>query len=596
MQAELHTLQEKFSYKSFLPGQKEALDALFSGRDVLAIFPTGAGKSLLYQYPSLIRKLGITLIISPLIALMKDQSEHLSKLGIENAVYNSSIDELEQMKALSRAVTGKLKALFLSPERLLNPYFIRMSREMDIQLLVVDEAHCISRWGHDFRPEYRRIREFVQGLKKKPQILSLTASATEKVEKEIINFSGMKNTEVIRQSTFRSNLVYSVEFFEKEEDRFEKLHHKIQESKSGKVLIYCATRKKTEEVNKFLKAQGFKSEFYHAGKNTEKREKIQENFTKGKFHILVASIAFGMGIDIPDIRYVIHFQAPSSIEAYLQESGRAGRDGKKSQCILFFRNTDTSVQKKLISSKINLKEEESLLENLQNYIFTDECRQKYISNYFDQEEIADCGTCDTCRDKVNKQSRILLQKEMEQKKESYKHNFTEQEENLMIETVKTFNGKFGKTLIADFLKGKESIRVKKYHIQNIQGFGSLQNISLIDLTKKFDELLEENKLQVRGKKYPRLIIPATRKTKEESTVIQKQVREKTLFASLRAYRDKKAKQLGWKKFMVLQNKVLQSISKSKPDSLEALRNIQGMGDAKVESYGKDILEIIKNFT
>ncbi len=601
-------LQNLFGFNSFRPGQRESIESVLEGKDTFTILPTGAGKSLIYQMATVLLENGLTIVISPLIALMKDQSDSLKSRGILSEVCNSTQDELTQMKVLSLAVQGKIKILFISPERATSDSFQRIFQKMNPCLLVIDEAHCVSQWGHDFRPSYRLLAKLREShSKKKFPILALTATATSKVIDDTIRNLGMVNALTVRSSFFRENLKFSVEYPERGSDKKNLLLKFLEpwknKTEKGRCIIYCATRAQVDEVYEYLKSEGFVAGKYHAGRTDGIREKIQNAYSVGKVRILIATNAFGMGIDHPDVRLVLHYQAPASMEAYYQEAGRAGRDGLLSKCVLFFHNADLSVQQFILSKETNRKSGESLLGYMREYGKSTDCRQITICSYFG-EKVKICGICDNCQSHhITRDSYInkeILKKEEKEIKANY--NFSEEDEFVIVETIRELDGKFGKTSVASLLKGSKSKAVYRKKLDRWPQYGKLPHIPEAAVLRYLEIGLEKRLFSQKGDKYPKIFLTSQPPKKairssESSTVKSKPnlTTNSKIFLKLKNYRDAQARKNRWKKFMILQNPVLKRIAEEMPKSKSELMSIRGMGETKVEKYGDDILKILNMF-
>ncbi|MDF3819832.1 RecQ family ATP-dependent DNA helicase [Leptospira sp. 96542] len=610
----LTELKKRFGHSEFRPGQAEAVKSILSGRDTVAILPTGAGKSLIYQFPASLQTKKITLVISPLIALMKDQMDSLLAKGIPSAYCNSTMDEVEQMTVLSKAVRGELRVLLVSPERALSQGFFRIFRELDIFSLVVDEAHCVSQWGHDFRPEYRQIHVLREKHPKADfPILALTATATKRVQLDVQNALGMSDAKLVLSTFFRPNLSFSVEYPSSEREKADRLLEVLEPWKDGRkfpgrAIVYCATRKKTDETYELLKDFGFSVGKYHAGRTDGIRERTQNAYVSGKVPILVATNAFGMGMDQPDVRLVVHYQVPSSLEAYYQEAGRAGRDGNPSQCILFFKMGDVATQAFMLAKESNFKGGDTLLTYIKDYANKEVCRQKQLCAYFG-ETIDACNSCDICLDngKNVHRTRFLETEIAKQKKKEEKRDYpiSEDEESIIFEFLKEHPSVFGKTIIAKTLVGKRTKDVLRYRMERNPFHGKLDGLPEEAVVAKLESWVESKKVLVSGNKYPKLYLPQfgkqiRKQSKEESeTSLTKIKKPPTLNAQilreLMNYRDRKSRQLKWKKFMVFQNPVLKRIAERKPKTLRELEATKGVGPAKVERFGVEILGILSRF-
>ncbi|MFO7807253.1 MAG: RecQ family ATP-dependent DNA helicase [Candidatus Moraniibacteriota bacterium] len=406
-------LKKYFNFKEFRPGQKEIVEAIINNRDTVALMPTGGGKSLCYQLPAVVSE-GLSVIISPLIALMKDQVSALNERGISAAFLNSSVSLEEAREIMSNIKRGEIKILYIAPERLANPGFQKFFAELDVSLLAVDEAHCLSQWGHDFRPNYLQIKNYIRLLKKRPTIAAFTATATPEVKDDIINQLDLKQPEVFIRGFDRPNLVFLTQNNLKPKERYTEVL-RIVESLSGSGIIYALTRKETETITEFLSQNGIKTIAYHAGLDGSKREQIQNDFMKDKFRVIVATVAFGMGVDKSDVRFVIHSGMPKSLEGYYQEAGRAGRDGKRSYCVLLHAKKDVSTHKFFIRKDREdmqgqgknpeemwriLKIKYNALDRITEYATGGECRRLKLLKYFNDPAVKsygdNCRGCDIC--------------------------------------------------------------------------------------------------------------------------------------------------------------------------------------------------------
>ena len=590
IQLEKH-LQTIFHYSSFREGQKESILALLSKQDVLCILPTGGGKSLIYQFVSSLYESGITIVISPLIALMKDQVRHLKAIQMKAEFCYSEQDELEQKMILSKAVTQKIQILFLSPERASSSFFRNLFLKMKVNLLVIDEAHCISKWGHEFRPEYRKLNELREIYPSTFPILALTATATPFVKKDIISSLQFKNSFIYQSSFYKKNLIFKVIYLYSKLEKRKYLLNLLKLNQNKKILIYCSTRKETEEIEKLLSSNSFVVSSYHAGKENKKREKIQDSFVKGEIKILVATNAFGLGVNIPNIQMVIHYNIPESIESYYQEAGRGGRNGDLCECILFCYEPDFGIQKRILSKNKN----QELIEYIKRYVTSWECRQVFLCKYF-EEETSPCGICDVCRKEnfFHFTNYIQTLREKENKIKQKTKELTSEEEKILLNCIKHFSGKFGKKMITSILRGSKSKDMLKKKLDTSVFYGKLSYLNEVSINLKIESLLKENIILIKGKKYPKLSFPSSKKIIKTNKSKDLEL-EQELFLELKSYRDRTARKYGWKKYMVLNNSVLKTIAMNKPQSLQELLQVKGFGTQKAQKYGSDILQILKKY-
>jgi ATP-dependent DNA helicase RecQ len=582
-------LATQFGYTKFKPGQLESIHAVLNGKNVLSILPTGGGKSLVYQMLSVLLE-GVVIVVSPLISLMKDQGKGSDSFQISYSIYNSSIDELEQIKAISKAVNKKINLLYLSPERATSSYFINMSLKMKPSCIVIDEAHCISQWGQDFRPEYMQLKLLIEKHPNTP-ILALTATATKKVVNDIQKSLNRENLQVVQTTFFRNNLKLFVKPVSSDEDKLQFILENLKEKNNGRVLIYCATRKATEVVYSAIKQKYKNSGLYHAGLELSQREAIQENFKEGKLSILIATNAFGMGIDLPNIYTVIHYQVPGTVENYYQECGRAGRDGNLSNCILLYKSADTRIQKALLSKK---KNKEDFLQTMQDYVFYNQCRIQYICQYFG-ESVHACGLCDNCTNETDVIAYSSLQKGIDQKKESKNkarsYLFDSTKEHLFISVIEEYQGKFGSSTLAGVLKGSKSKSVLRYKLDRSKYYGSLKDVPMQVIQERFTGLVEDGTVKKIGKKYPKLATIITKQKRVKNTDALSM--EEQIIRELKKFVNSIAKETNQKKYMILQNTTLRELSQKKPCSIEELLSIKGIGVIKKEKFGKQIISIIR---
>lgn len=478
----LQVLRDVFGYTTFRPGQEKVIDLVLKGENVLAVMPTGAGKSMCYQIPALVNS-GLTLVISPLISLMKDQIDSLKQNGINAAALNLATPQEEVNPILRQAYEGKIKLLYVTPERLAMDYFRYQLNFLDISLVAVDEAHCISQWGHDFRPAYRQIMDGVKSIKSNPNILALTATATPSVQKDIAEQLQIPNKNYVITSFARPNLSFKVVDNPKNTNLYLLEYIKKHPNESG--IIYASTRKHVEELTDYLAQNGILTASYHAGLSNEERSDVQDAFQFDKVQVIVATNAFGMGIDKRNVRFVIHANSTPNLESYYQEAGRAGRDGERCEGILIYHPKDIRLYRWFIEQSDLADEYQKIqyqkLAMITKYVNTTECLQQFIVSYFGQS-CDPCGKCSNCLG-------TFIEKDITSESKS------------IISTIYELDGRFGKTVVADVVSGANNQRMREIDAAHLKHYGSLKigKSRVIDL---INYLISHNYLQLTDSQYP----------------------------------------------------------------------------------------------
>ena len=591
-------LKKHFGFDTFKGNQKEIIENVLAGNDTFVLMPTGGGKSLCYQLPSLMME-GTAIVISPLIALMKNQVDAMRNFSEENGVahfINSSLNRAAIDQVKEDILSGRTKLLYVAPESLTKEENVEFLRQVKISFYAVDEAHCISEWGHDFRPEYRRIRPIVNEIGKRP-LIALTATATPKVQHDIQKNLGMIDATVFKSSFNRPNLYYEVRPKGANIDREIIKFIKSQEGKSG--IIYCLSRKKVEEFADILKANGIKALPYHAGMDSQVRSANQDAFLMEQVDVIVATIAFGMGIDKPDVRYVIHYDIPKSLEGYYQETGRAGRDGGEGRCLAFYSYKDLQKLEKFMQGKPVAEQEigKQLLQETAAYAETSVCRRKVLLHYFGEEYLEDnCGSCDNCLNPKKKvEAKELL--------------------SAVLEVVSTLKEKFKADYIVDVLLGNETTEILSFKHNELEVFATgqdedektwnavirqaqiagylakdIENYGLLKLTEKGKEFMDK---------------PVSFKITEDHEFEEEEEEEvpvrggatcavdPVLYSMMKDLRKKLSKRLEVPPFVIFRDPSLEAMATTYPITLEELQNIPGVGAGKAKRYGKEFVELIK---
>lgn len=602
-------LKETFGYTTFRQGQERLVDSTLSGRDVLGIMPTGAGKSICFQVPALLFP-GITIVVSPLISLMKDQVSALNAAGIHAAYINSSLTERQFYKAMDFARQGRYKIIYAAPERLMTESFLALAKEVPISMVAVDEAHCISQWGQDFRPSYLKIVDFIQQLPVRPVLAAYTATATKAVKEDILCILGLQNPDVLVTGYDRKNLYFAVE---KPKNKREALLEYLRKNPEKSGVIYCNTRKTVEEVHQQLVQAGYPAVRYHAGLSEEEKKQNQEDFIYDAAPIMVATNAFGMGIDKSNVRFVIHYNMPKDIESYYQEAGRAGRDGEPGECILYYSGQDVKTNEFLIKQQVKNeefgREEQEVirernyerLRKMTFYCFTNECLRDYILRYFGEYGGNYCGNCRSCLTE-------------------FQDVDVTEEASGILNMVVTSGQRYGIQAVIDAVHGSDSAKVRQFGLQENSYYGVLKDRTIVRLRQILNDLLVKEYLWLTPGDYPVLKLgekgreflqegdrvqvflklPKDQEKAENKQKVQKKravenVKYPELFEILRQYRYQMAQKAHIPPYIIFSDKTLREMSTYLPVNREEMLEINGVGTNKYEKYGKAFENLIQDF-
>ncbi len=600
-QQALRMLETYFGYTSFRPAQEAPIASLLRNEDVIGIMPTGAGKSICFQIPALC-KAGLTIVFSPLISLMKDQVDGLLVQNIPAALINSTLTQAEFNKTMYEVRSGKIKLLYIAPERLGSNFFCNVLRALPIAQVIVDEAHCISEWGHDFRPSYRLIGEWLNSLPKRPIVGAFTATATKYVENDIKKLLGLDKANVYVTGFDRPNLSFSVIRTPK---RMDYVVHYVRQHANENGIIYCATRKDVDRVYENLTRVGIKVGHYHGGLSDEVRREMQNAYADDKLQVMVATNAFGMGIDKSNVRYVLHYQMPRNMESYYQEAGRAGRDGAPAECILLYSGQDVQVHKYLIEQSIETPERQEVelrkLQSMIDYCFCSNCLRKYMLNYFGESTVwTTCDNCSSCKgsgDKVN----------------------VTKEAKAIFRAIMGTDERYGASMITSIVRGERTDRIMRAGHDALPVFGLLSNVDEKSIKGLIQQFVASGYLRSSTGKYPVLSLTAgaedvlaghkeveeirqhvsvpSRTSRTTSTTSRGKSSSGAggLFEHLRQHRKRLAEEAGLRPYLIFPDTVLIDLANLRPTTLGEFGNVKGVGEAKLKKYGLSFLQAIAEY-
>ena len=600
-QQALRMLETYFGYTSFRPAQEAPIASLLRNEDVIGIMPTGAGKSICFQIPALC-KAGLTIVFSPLISLMKDQVDGLLVQNIPAALINSTLTQAEFNKTMYEVRSGKIKLLYIAPERLGSNFFCNVLRALPIAQVIVDEAHCISEWGHDFRPSYRLIGEWLNSLPKRPIVGAFTATATKYVENDIKKLLGLDKANVYVTGFDRPNLSFSVIRTPK---RMDYVVHYVRQHANENGIIYCATRKDVDRVYENLTRAGIKVGHYHGGLSDEVRREMQNAYADDKLQVMVATNAFGMGIDKSNVRYVLHYQMPRNMESYYQEAGRAGRDGAPAECILLYSGQDVQVHKYLIEQSIETPERQEVelrkLQSMIDYCFCSNCLRKYMLNYFGESTVwTICDNCSSCKgsgDKVN----------------------VTKEAKAIFRAIMGTDERYGASMITSIVRGERTDRIMRAGHDALPVFGLLSNVDEKSIKGLIQQFVASGYLRSSSGKYPVLSLTAgaeevlgghkeveeirqhvsvpSRTSRSTSTTSRGKSSSGSggLFEHLRQHRKRLAEEAGLRPYLIFPDTVLIDLANLRPTTLGEFGNVKGVGEAKLKKYGLSFLQAIAEY-
>ena len=600
-QQALRMLETYFGYTSFRPAQEAPIASLLRNEDVIGIMPTGAGKSICFQIPALC-KAGLTIVFSPLISLMKDQVDGLLVQNIPAALINSTLTQAEFNKTMYEVRSGKIKLLYIAPERLGSNFFFNVFLTPLLAQVIVDEAHCISEWGHDFRPSYRLIGEWLNSLPKRPIVGAFTATATKYVENDIKKLLGLDKANVYVTGFDRPNLSFSVIRTPK---RMDYVVYYVRQHANENGIIYCATRKDVDRVYENLTRAGIKVGHYHGGLSDEVRREMQNAYADDKLQVMVATNAFGMGIDKSNVRYVLHYQMPRNMESYYQEAGRAGRDGAPAECILLYSGQDVQVHKYLIEQSIETPERQEVelrkLQSMIDYCFCSNCLRKYMLNYFGESTVwTTCDNCSSCKGSADK---VTVTKEAK----------------AIFRAIMGTDERYGASMITSIVRGERTDRIMRAGHDALPVFGLLSNVDEKSIKGLIQQFVASGYLRSSSGKYPVLSLTAgaeevlsghkeVEEIRQHVSVPSRTSRSMAttsrgksssgsggLFEHLRQHRKRLAEEAGLRPYLIFPDTVLIDLANLRPTTLGEFGNVKGVGEAKLKKYGLSFLQAIAEY-
>lgn len=596
-------LERYFGYKAFREGQENIIDHILSGHDVLGIMPTGAGKSLCYQVPALMMN-GVTLVISPLISLMKDQVNALEQIGAGAAYINSSMTHDEYVDVIRGIYAGKYKLIYVAPERLGGNKFIQMCKQLDISMVAVDESHCVSQWGQDFRPSYLDISSFIEQLESRPIVAAFTATATQRVKEDICRILKLRDPFVLTTGFDRPNLRFSVIT---SADKDARLLSLVKERRAVSGIIYCATRRSVEDVYDSLISEGISATLYHAGLRESERAKNQDDFVNDRALVMVATNAFGMGIDKSNVAYIIHYNMPKDIESYYQEAGRAGRDGEEAECILMYSPADVELHKFMIKNsepneQLSWREQQAVKNNdyerlkyMTFYCTTNDCLRGFMLRYFGDKSMNYCGKCSNCLT-------------------NYENVDVTVDAQKIMSCIVRMGQRFGLTMVISVLRGSRNKRVFDLNFDKLSTYGIMKDCTESRIRQTVNALVQRGYLTMSGGEYPVLkltqkSVPVLKgaetvtvkmpKEKEAKTVVKakKELPEadNTLLDKLKTLRRSLAQTAGVPAYVIFADAALIDMCRKKPKTMSEFSEVSGVGRIKLERYGERFLKEIADY-